>query len=77
MKTIPIYFDGEIGAEELRTVLEAGGLHVRTLGGRLVASRIPPFLRREATQAQAPASNVVPIIEGLLMRPSRRRKVAR
>lgn len=60
MKQIPIYFDGEIGAEELRAVLEAGGLHVRTRDGVLVASRIPPFVRRDPEPAKAPA-NVVPI----------------
>lgn len=61
MKLCPIFFDGDVGAEELREIFEGAGYHVRSdVHGRLVASRIPSFVRRDPKPAKAP-TNVVPI----------------
>ena len=59
MKLIPIFFDGEITTEEARQIFERAGYHVRAdpVSGRLVASRIPAFLRK--APAQEADSNVV------------------
>lgn len=42
---VPIYFDGDMAAQEVKGILEPAGFIVRAENGRLVASRIPPFLR--------------------------------
>ena len=44
-RLVPIFFDGEHAAEEVRHILEPAGFIVRAEGGRLVAMRVPKFLR--------------------------------
>lgn len=63
MNLVPLYFDGDVTAGELREALTAGGFHVRVdAAGRMVASRIPAFLRRESPAL----ADVIPIIAPLI-----------
>lgn len=46
MELCPIYFEGEITAAEVKSMLTAAGLWVVTdPAGRLVARRVPAFLK--------------------------------
>lgn len=54
MKLFPVYFDGEVSAQEVARIFEQAGYHVRTVGHQLVASRVPAFLRHDE-----PADNVL------------------
>ena len=57
MKLIPIYLDGEIPVIEIARMLADAGYHLRTdTAGRMVASRVPTFLRHDE-----PIANVVPM----------------
>lgn len=54
MKALPLYVDGEMSFAELNNIFRAAGYHLRMVGGQIVVTRVPAFLRREE-----PASNVV------------------
>ena len=57
MKLFPIYIDGEIALIELARIFSDAGYALRTdAGGRVVAHRVPAFLRKDE-----PAANVVPM----------------
>lgn len=60
---IPIYFEGNIPAQEVHDLFVQAGYAVRCdSAGRMVASRVPAFLKRDA--------------DGVLRLPSRGRKAA-
>lgn len=46
---IPIYFEGDIPAQDIHDLFVQAGYAVRVDGaGRMVASRVPAFLKRDA-----------------------------
>lgn len=62
MTTFPIFFDGSASMAELDAILGAAGYHLRCDDkGRMVASRIPQFLRKSAVQEPG---NVVRVERG-------------
>ena len=62
-RLVAIHFDGDVTAEELRQALEPAGFVVRVEAGRMVASRVPAFLRRDPEPVKP--SNVVPLVAPL------------
>lgn len=46
---IPIYFEGTICAQDVADLFTQAGYHVKVdSAGRMVASRVPAFLKRDA-----------------------------
>lgn len=54
---IPIFIDGDIALAEVARIFTQAGYHIHSdSAGRLCASRVPGFLRKDPAQAK---SNVV------------------
>lgn len=46
---VPIFLDGNLTVDEIAAIFSAAGYMVTTEDGRLVARRVPAFLRRDET----------------------------
>ena len=56
---IPIYVDGDLAVADLARIFASAGYHIHTdSAGRLLASRVPAFLRREVVKLAVSAPPV-------------------
>ena len=56
---VPIFVDGDLAVDEIARIFAAAGYHLHSDdAGRLCASRVPPFLRKDTGPV---LSNVVKI----------------